>query len=90
MKLKKMFEIEESVREGQGVVKRIVLENFDMTAKEMARQWAEQDKYIALLESQLRQSEENLSKLLMKSSQQIQNLIIKRINKEQKVYEMKA
>ena len=85
-----MFEIEESVREGQGVVKRIVLENFDMTAKEMARQWAEQDKYIALLESQLRQSEENLSKLLMKSSQQIQNLIIKRMNKEQKVYEMKA
>ena len=85
-----MFEIEGSVREGQEVVKRIVLENFDMTAKEMARQWAEQDKYIALLESQLRQSEENLSKLLMKSSQQIQNLIIKRINKEQKVYEMKA
>ena len=88
--LEKMFEIEDSVRESEGVVKRVVLENFDMTAKEMARHWAEQDKYIDLLESQLRQSKENLSKLLMKSSQQIQNLLIKRINKEQEVHEMKA
>ena len=64
MKLKKIFEIEESVREGQGVVKRIVLENFDMMAKEIARQWAEQDKYIDLLESQLRQSKENQLELL--------------------------
>ena len=88
--LEKMFEIEDSVRESEGVVKRVVLENFDMTAKEMARHWAEQDKYIDLLESQLRQSEEKLSKLLMKSSQRVHNLIIKRINKEQEVHEMKA
>ena len=41
---------------------RVVIENFNMTASEMARVWAQQDEYIDLLESQLRKSEENLRK----------------------------
>ena len=41
---------------------RVVIENFDMTACEVERLWAEQDKYIDLLESQLRQSEEKVRK----------------------------
>ena len=39
---------------------RVVIENFNMTACEVERQWALQDKYIDLLESQLRQSEEKV------------------------------
>lgn len=41
---------------------RVVIENFDMTAREVERLWAEQDKYIDLLESQLRESEEKVRK----------------------------
>ena len=40
---------------------RVVIDNFNMMAKEMERQWAEQDKYINM-ESQLRQSEEKVKK----------------------------
>ena len=43
-------------------VMRVVIKNFNMTASEMARVWAQQDKYIDLLESQLRQSEEKVRK----------------------------
>ena len=39
-------------------VMRVVIENFNMTASEMARVWAQQDEYIDLLESQLKQSED--------------------------------
>ena len=42
-------------------VMRVVIDNFNMMAKEMERQWAEQDKYINM-ESQLRQSEEKVKK----------------------------
>ena len=33
------------------VVMRVVIENFNMTASEMARVWAQQDEYIDLLET---------------------------------------
>ena len=41
---------------------RVVIKNFNMTASEMERQWAEQDNYINLLENQLRESEEKVKK----------------------------
>ena len=41
---------------------RVVIKNFNMTASEMERRWAEQDNYINLLENQLRQSEEKVKK----------------------------
>ena len=49
---------------------RVVIDNFDMTAQEMERLWDEQDKYINLLESQLRKSEK---KVQMLRSQMFQN-----------------
>ena len=68
-------------------VMRVVIKNFNMTASEMARVWAQQDKYIDLLESQLRQSEEKVRK---KWSQREQMLTIEVIRKKQEVHEMKA
>ena len=47
-------------------VMRVVIENFNMTAKEMERLWAMQDIYINLLETQLRQSEEQVGKESMR------------------------
>ena len=41
---------------------RVVIKNFNMTASEMERRWAEQDNYINLLENQLRESEEKVKK----------------------------
>ena len=41
---------------------RVVIKNFNMTASEMERRWAEQDNYINFLENQLRQSEEKVKK----------------------------
>ena len=50
-------------------VMRVVIENFDMTAQEMERLWAEQDEYINLLESQVRQSEEKVQMFRFKMIQ---------------------
>ena len=68
-------------------VMRVIIKNFNMTASEMARVWAQQDKYIDLLESQLGQSEEKVRK---KWSQREQKLTIEVIRKKQEVHEMKA
>ena len=48
------------MNDNTSAVMRVVIDNFNMTAKEMERLWAEQDKYINLLESQLRKSEEKV------------------------------
>ena len=68
------------------VVMRVVIENFNMTASEMARVWAQQDEYIDLLESQLRKSEENLRK----ESQRMQMFRWKVIKKKLEVHEKNA
>ena len=67
-------------------VMRVVIENFNMTASEMARVWAQQDEYIDLLESQLRKSEENLRK----ESQRMQMFRWKVIKKKLEVHEKNA
>ena len=66
---------------------RVVIKNFNMTASEVERLWAEQDKYIDLLESQLRQSEEQGRK---KWSQREQMLTMEVIRKKQEVHELNA
>ena len=38
------------------MVGRVTLDNFNMTAQEMSQKWAEQDKYINLLENKLGRS----------------------------------
>ena len=65
---------------------RVVIENFDMTTSEVERLWAEQDKYIDLLESQLRQSEEKVRK----ESQRVQRFQTKVIRRNQKIAKLKA
>ena len=67
-------------------VMRVVIENFNMTAKEMERLWAEQDKYINLLESQLRQSK----KKVKKESQRVQMFRSKVIKKKQELLAQRA
>ena len=44
------------------MVMRVFVKDFNLTASEMERRWAQQDNYINLLESQLRQSEEKVRK----------------------------
>ena len=66
---------------------RVVIKDFNMTASEVERLWAEQDNYIDLLESQLRQSEEKGRK---KWSQREQMLTKEVIRKKQEVHELKA
>ena len=68
-------------------VMRVVIKDFNMTASEVERLWAEQDNYIDLLESQLRQSEEKGRK---KWSQREQMLTKEVIRKKQEVHELKA
>ena len=68
-------------------VMRVVIENFNMTASEMARVWAQQDEYIDLLESQLKQSEDKGRK---KWSQREQMQTKEVIRKKQEVQELKA
>ena len=65
---------------------RVVIENFDMTTSEVERLWAEQDKYIELLESQLSQSEEKVRK----ESQRVQRFQTKVIRRNQKIAKLKA
>ena len=67
-------------------VMRVVIENFNMTAKEMERRWAMQDNYINLLETQLRQSEEKVRK----ESQRVKMFRCKVIRKKQEIVELKA
>ena len=58
------------------------MENFDISPSEIANLWAEQDKYIDLLESRLRESE--------KTSRREQSLMTKLIRKNQELYKVKA
>ena len=67
-------------------VMRVVIENFNMTAKEMERLWAMQDNYINLLETQLRQSEEKFRK----ESQRVKMFRCKVIRMKQEIVELKA
>ena len=62
---------------------RVVIKNFNMTASEMERQWAEQDNYINLLENQLRESEEKVKK----ESQRVKMFRWKVIKKKVEVHE---
>ena len=71
----------------EGGVARVVLDNFDMTAGEMSRLWAEQDKYIDLLESKLREGEE---KVRGETSRREQMLVMRLTGKEQELQEMTA
>ena len=57
-----------------GVVRVTTIDHYSMTAQEMSRLWAEQDKYIDLLESRLRESE--------KTSRREQTLMTKLIRKK--------
>ena len=68
-----------------GGVTRVVIDNFDMTAGEMSRLWAEQDKYIDLLESKLREGEE---KVRGETSRREQMLVMRLTGKEQELQEM--
>jgi len=70
-----------------GGVTRVVIDNFDMTAGEMSRLWAEQDKYIDLLESKLREGEE---KVRGETSRREQMLVMRLTGKEQELQEMTA
>ena len=65
------------MNDNTSAVMRVVIENFDMTAKEMERLWTEQDKYINLLESQLRQSEEKVQMFRFKVIQKKQEVVEK-------------
>jgi len=72
---------------GQGVATRVVLEQFDITATNMAKVWGEQDKYIDMLESRVRELEE---KGRVESSRR-ENLLVMRLTaKEQELQEMAA
>ena len=66
---------------------RVVVKDFNLTAHEMEILWAQQEEYIDLLESQLRQSEEKGRK---KWNQREQMLTKEVINKKQEVHELKA
>ena len=69
------------------VATRVVLEQFDMTAPDMAKVWGEQDKYIDTLESRVRELEE---KGRVESSRR-ENLLVMRLTaKEQELQEMAA
>lgn len=63
---------------------RVIIKNFNMTAIEMKRRWAEQD--IDLLEARLRQSEEKVRK----ESQRVQMFRSKVISKNQEIAKLKA
>ena len=65
---------------------RVVIKNFNLTATEMEKLWAEQDKYINLLESQLRQSEEKVRK----ESQRVMMFRTRVISKKQEIAKLKA
>ena len=66
---------------------RVVLEQFDMTATDMEKVWGEQDKYIDMLESRVREMEE---KGRVESSRR-ENLLVMRLTaKEQELQEMAA
>jgi len=66
---------------------RVVLEQFDITATDMEKLWGEQDKYIDLLESRVREMEE---KGRVESSRR-ENLLVMRLTaKEQELQEMAA
>ena len=72
---------------GQVVATRVVLDQFDMTAANMAKVWGEQDKYIDMLESRVRELEE---KGRVESSRR-ENLLVMRLTaKEQELQEMAA
>jgi len=73
--------------ECEGGLTRLVLDNFDMTAGEMSRLWAEQEKYIDLLESRLREGEE---KVRGETSRREQMLVLRLTGKEQELQEMTA
>ena len=82
------MEADTSMRpECEGGVVRVVIDNFDMTAGEMSRLWAEQDKYIDLLESRLREGEE---KVRGETSRREQMLVMRLTGKEQELQEMTA
>ena len=82
------MEADTSMRpECEGGVVRVVIDNFDMTAGEMSRLWAEQDKYIDLLESRLREGEE---KVRGETSRREQMLVMRLTGKEQELQEMSA
>ena len=82
------MEADTSMRpECEGGVVRVVNDNFDMTAGEMSRLWAEQDKYIDLLESRLREGEE---KVRGETSRREQMLVMRLTGKEQELQEMSA
>ena len=55
------------------------IDHLSMTAQEMSRLWADQDKYIDLLESRLE-----------KGSQREQRMMSELVKKKQKLYEMTA
>merc|ERR1719233_520759 len=66
---------------------RVVLDQFDITATDMEKLWGEQDKYIDLLESRVREMEE---KGRVESSRR-ENLLVMRLTaKEQELQEMAA
>ena len=82
------MEADTSMRpECEGGVVRVVVDNFDMTAGEMSRLWVEQDKYIDLLESRLREGEE---KVRGETSRREQMLVMRLTGKEQELQEMTA
>ena len=58
---------------------RVTIDHFTMTAQEMSRLWADQDKYIDLLESRLE-----------KGSQREQRMMSELVKERQKLYEMTA
>ena len=58
---------------------RVTIDHFTMTAQEMSRLWADQDKYIDLLESRLE-----------KGSQWEQRMMSELVKERQKLYEMTA
>jgi len=69
------------------VASRVVLDQFNMTATDMAKVWGEQDKYIDTLESRVRELEE---KGRVESSRR-ENLLVMRLTaKEQELQEMAA
>ena len=63
---------------------RVVIENFRMTEGEMERLWAEQNKYIDLLERRLREGEEEAWRM---TSRREYLLMLRLIRKEEKLRE---
>lgn len=66
--------------ESPGDVSRVIIDDFNLPAQEMSRLWAQQDKYIDLLESKL----EKMSRV----SQREQMFMFKLIKKKQELKEM--